>query len=387
MHGVTAGTRIRVGIPFRGGYAGWLRMLQHSQRSDIVCDGSAVCGSGLRGSDGISMRHDHVGIVQPGGTMPRAMCRCALRRCCLEGMPTDMTDVGCWVSDRATTYAPNMQGGDETSAKGGPTHARGVSARGTGSNTPHGAIGTTAAVGRQDSIASIASSGHSGTQQPAQTRGFYPPPLTGGAGPQTAAVAPAFPAVAPPVQGQGKPAWSAPNRGVYPDASSPTAEMAYGGPGTPAAAQALPAQAPAATPGPPTEPVAVPAVQTADARVPGSNSGSSLPTYVKPAPDVMASPPLYVPAPRRVSPGSSVPREDLWYTTASQPAGRASFDEYIPYPTVGVTVNATPRDVGTNRDELRAADETDSAAPEARPPAEVGIEMLCRLSLVSNARC
>lgn len=104
--------------------------------------------------------------------------------------------------------------------------------------------------------------------------------------------------------------------------------------------------------------------------------------HAKHAAEVMHAAPLYVPAPTRVSPGSSVPREDLWYTTVSpSPASEG----HVRYPTVGVSSSPVPSDGhGGSRRGVRAVEATDGAAQEAAQAGQVSTVMcdwLCRMSM------
>ena len=248
--------------------------------------------------------------------------------------------------------------------------------RGTGSSSAAGS--GSGVVGRQDSIASNSSSGgghHSGPQPAQQSRGFYPAPPSAANGPlppQASASSAYPPAVAPqPSQGQ-QPAWRAPNRGVYPDVSSPTVDRGRTGEVTPG-----PGHAPSLQSGVSTrlssEPAAVPGAEgrPTQQHAQHGDAAERQAQHAKHAAELMHSAPLYVPAPTRVSPGSSVPREDLWYTTASpNPASEG----HVSYPTVGVSSSPAPSD-GEGRSSgggVRAVKATDDAAQEAAQPDEVG---------------
>ena len=141
---------------------------------------------------------------------------------------------------------------------------------------------------------------------------------------------PAFPAGVPPPPSRGEPSWRAPNAGVYPDLGAPTAANAHASAGQPPRhREAYPtAPAPAQAVNGHRQPA--PVVQRS------GDSGSSVSDEARAAHEPIPSAPLYVPAPNRVSPASSVPREDLWYTSDPLPQGRPFPDgEPIRYPTVG----------------------------------------------------
>ena len=181
-----------------------------------------------------------------------------------------------------------------------------------------------------------------------------------------AAVTPqAFPAGVPVPPTRGEPAWRGPNHGVYPDISAPTAATA---PHVHAAArEPLHHQGayPAAT-----VPAEAANGQRAHAHAAQQQSEGCQPVGANmktAAHEPIPSAPLYVPAPNRVSAASSVPRDDLWYTSEPLAAGRASLEEPIRYPTVGeLTPNASN---GPNEelDEPSAADVSESTEVNISP--------------------
>ena len=248
------------------------------------------------------------------------------------------------------------------------TYECSVVRRGTGGNP---------GVGRQDSVSSISSSGNSGSQ-PTQTRGFYPaPPAAGGAPPQQNAASHAFPAGVAPPPTHGEPTWRSANRGVYPEIGSPTdSGAANTGADASVAAYASHSQGPASAQPPPAGSTAVPtADEPASAQLPSAAHGDvARPARAKHhAPEPMhGAPSLWVPAPTRVTPGSSVPRDDLWYTSFSRPGDRADLDGHVYYPTVEAFTSPAP-DEAVDSGGVRAEEGTADAAQPATQSAEVSL--------------
>jgi hypothetical protein len=168
----------------------------------------------------------------------------------------------------------------------------------------------------------------------------------------------------PPPPSRGEPAWRGPAHGVYPDIGAPTASTA--------------ADVHAAAREPPHRQGAYPAATVPAEAVNGQRTQApagrhfdegSVPvgTYSKFAHEPVSSAPLYVPAPNRVSAASSVPREDLWYTSEPLSAGRAPLEGPIRYPTVGELTPNAGNSADEQLDEPPAVDLAESTEVNISP--------------------